>query len=209
MPRQITISTTLAGAATRELTLTYLDDPPERADAVAFFQRLQRGLTPFIKLPDVLRQMEQDEAQKYLDEHPTLQQWSELDIRVADSITDADLAGLGFLTELELVKIASNGITDDGVRHLLKLSSLTSLTLYSVNITDDCLDQLARLDSLRMLDMQMALRVSGEGFRRLVERLPALTESKPPFVPPISPVMKGSPFVPPDVEFRSIKPRTT
>jgi Leucine-rich repeat (LRR) protein len=207
MPRQTTISTTLAGAPTRELTLTYCDDPPERSEAVAFFQQLERGLTPVIALPDVIRELPLDEVQPYLDEHPTLQEWTRLEIRNNDAITDDDLAGLAHISEIQSLKIASNSITNSSVRHIATLKNLRSLTLYSVNMTDDGLGHLASLADLQMLDMQLSLRVSGAGFAALVARLPAIVDSKPPFEAPLSPVMKASPFVPPGFEFRSLPPR--
>jgi|GEM_PF-1597387 hypothetical protein len=209
MPRQITISTTLAGAPTRELTLTYRDDPPERSKAVAFFEQLERGLTPVITLPDVIHELPLDEVQRYLDEHPVLQEWTRLEIRNTDTITDDDLAGLAHLPEIQSLKIASNSITSAGVQHIANLKNLRSLTLYSVNMSDDGLNHLASLGELQMLDMQMSLRVSGTGFAALVARLPAMVDSKPPFEAPLSPVMKASPFVPPGFEFRSLPPRRT
>jgi len=207
MPTQTTISTTLAGAPTRELTLTYIDDPPERAEAVAFFQQLERGLTPVIAIPDAIHQLPPDEIQPYLDAHPMLQVWSHLEIRNSDVINDDDLARLVQLSELRSLKIASNNITGLALPHIASLPNLRSLTLYSVNITDDGLDDLAGLGNLQMLDMQLSLRVSAGGFKALVERLPDVVDSKPPLEAPLSPVMKASPFVPPGFEFRSIPPR--
>jgi len=177
----------------RVYTFTYLDDSPERQEAIQFFKTSRStsglfqgtGLFPALKIPEVVDRMSLHAAQEYLDAHPVQEQWSLLTIRQDDgAITDADLIRLRYLPELEHLNVFSSRITDLGVRHFCFLERLKHLVLYSPGVTDACLDSIVNIQTLVSLDMQRASRVSRAAFFAAVRRLPAICDAYPPSVNP-------------------------
>jgi hypothetical protein len=168
----------------RDYTLTYLDDSPERQEAVQFFRSLRQPscLIPSLSIPEVIRSMSTNAAQEYLDAHPMQEQWSLLSFSERDPVSDDDLVRLQYLPELEVLKVFSNRITDLGVRHFCSLSRLNQLVLYSNNVTDACFDHITRIRTLVLLDMQMSRRVSRSAYLAATKRLPSIQDSYPPSV---------------------------
>lgn len=191
MPRQTTIrcsttngleESTYTAPLEREYTVTYLDDPPERREAVAFFQEFDDGLFPAIDLPSCIDDLPFDQAQKYLDEHPMQERWSMLTITEGDPICDEDLARLQYLPELEIVKIYTSKISDCGIAHLKWLVSLECLILSSKRLTNACLQHIVRISSLQAVDMQRASQVTRDAYMEAMDQLPNLSpERYPPF----------------------------
>ena len=184
-------------SADRVYTLTYVDDPPERQEAISFLgakspnQKSEyRRLLPAINLPKEVEGMTAEAGQAYLDAHPMQQFWASLNIDHEDVIYDDDLRRLRFLPEIQRVKIMSSRITNAGVRHLLHLTDLRSLVLYSGRITSGCLGDIVHLKSLETLDLQMSPRVSRSAFEAAVAQLPLLEDVFPPWRWPLSPIVR-------------------
>jgi len=200
MPYQFTFTrTTTRGdkRTERAYTITYLDDPPERREAISFLAAKSPGqkpayrrLLPQVDLPREVEAMSPEEAQVYLDSHPMEQRWASLIIRHEDIIFDEDLARLRHVPEIQHVTITSSRITDRGVRHLCNLTNLGSLVLYSRRLTSRCLAEVVRLQSLETLDLQLSPWVSRSAFAATVARLPALTESYPPWRWPLTAIIR-------------------
>lgn len=182
MPRQTIITRTVGDGPRRELTVTFSDDSPLRAEAVAFFQKLERGLFPAMNLPEVIDNLSLSDAQRYLDEHPIQEQWSILTIEHGDNVNDDDLARLEFIPEIDTLKITSGNITDDGLRHLKWLTRLEWLVISSERITDGCLKHISALQSLLAVDLQLVANVTYDGYMSTMDLLPNLREERyPPF----------------------------
>lgn len=162
----------------REFVVTFEDDPPERAEAVRFFQRLRRPIGPARNLPDEVDQMSPEDAQRYLDANPRRQRWSTLRILAEDGVTDDDLARLRFIPELEQLSLYNIG--DEALRHVTHLHSIEGLGVYSEKVTDACLEHVRRLVTLRSIDFQGASNVSTAAFREAVAALPRVVEVYPP-----------------------------
>jgi hypothetical protein len=160
----------------RTYTVWYADDPPEREEAVRFFQSPHR-LFPAMNLPPAMHEMALADANDFLREHPIPKLWSLLTVR--EPISDDDLARLQYLPELEILKIHSN-ISDHGVEHIRHLKSLETLLIHSDRVSDACLGIVADLTTLRMLDMHASPRVSAAAFTAVTSRLPKLQDSWPP-----------------------------
>jgi Leucine-rich repeat (LRR) protein len=77
-------------------------------------------------------------------------------------ITDADLAPLASLTELETLALSSTKITNAGLAHLEGLTSLTELDLVETNVTDAGLFRLRGMVKLRSLNLA-ATKIRGRG----------------------------------------------
>lgn len=166
----------------RDYFVTFTDDPPERAEAIAFFSTCGKGgLWPDISLPEGLASQPLTVAQHYLDTHPTQQKWASLTIDDADPVNDEDLGRLRHIPELTRLKIYSNAITDAGIFHLQYLTHIEILILASSKITDRCLESLTTLKTLRMLDMQRASGVSRSAYSWVAAQLPWLRDVYPPF----------------------------
>ncbi len=88
-------------------------------------------------------------------------------------VTDADLAALGQLTQLEVVNLNGSAVTDAGVAHLAGLTKLRELHLNDVPITDVGLAHLAGLIALEQLYCSTA-RVTDAGLATLT-RFPNLS----------------------------------
>ncbi len=182
LARREKVSQSVDGGPVRDYFVTFTDDPPERAEAVAFFSVCGTyGLWPAISLPDGLASQPLTVAQHYLDTHPTQEKWEGLAIHDADPVNDEDLRRLKHIPELTRLKIYSNAITDAGIIHLQYLTHIEILILASSKITDRCLELLATLKTLRMLDMQRASAVSRSAYSRVAAQLPCLRDIYPPF----------------------------
>jgi hypothetical protein len=200
MPRRVNFTqTTIRGAdrTERAYTITYLDDSPERHEAVSFFSAkahdqkcAYRTLLPDTQLPKEVEAMSRDAAQAYLDSHPMQQQWALLKINHEDLIFDDDLSRLRYLPEIQSVTITSSRITDQGVRHLCHLTNLRRLVLYSRRVTSACLADVLRLQSLEALDLQMAPWVSRSAFSAVAARLPRLVDVYPPWRWPLTAIFR-------------------
>lgn len=160
----------------RTYTVWYVDDSPERQEAVAFFQAPHR-LFPAMDLPPAVDKLPLADANLYLREHPIPKLWSLLTI--LGPVADDDLARLQYLPELEILKIHSH-ISDRGVEHIRHLKSLETFLVYSDRVTDACLPAVAELRTLRMLDMQASPHVSPAAFAAVASRLPKLQDSWSP-----------------------------
>lgn len=60
------------------------------------------------------------------------------------SVTDAGLAHVGRMRQLEFLRINRVPITDHGIRHLHELSNLQDLWLHGTNVTEQGLEELYR-----------------------------------------------------------------
>ena len=182
MPRRTQIKRIIESEE-RVYTFTYLDDTPERQEAVQFFQqsRCFGGLLPAINIPPLVASMSMEAAQEYLDAHPIREQWSSLTVHYRDDhVSDDDFIRLQNLPEIEALIVRSNRVTDFGVRHFCLLTRLNRLVLYSNNVTDACLDHIVRIQTLVSLDMQSSRRVSQSAFSMALKRLPSIRNSYPP-----------------------------
>jgi hypothetical protein len=181
----------------RNYTITYLDDPPERREAVAFLgakaahdKTMYRRLRPeFPHLPE-LDAMSPEAAQNYLDSHPMQRRWQFLNIDHRDLIFDDDLARLQYVPEITSVHILSSRITNRGIGHLCHLTHLKNLILYSRRLTNACLKDIVRLKSLEILDLQMSPWVSRSAFLAAAAKLPLLTESFAPRRWPLTAIVR-------------------
>ena len=106
------------GNAIKHCVLTYLGDPPQRAEAVTFFNRLKFKMFPRLPIPSFVYDMSQEEAQQYLNEHPIQKQWEILTILTSDQVSDEDLSRLEYLPELRHLKLVSDRTTDLGRKQL-------------------------------------------------------------------------------------------
>ncbi len=86
-------------------------------------------------------------------------------------ITDAGLAQIGQLENLEQLRLASSQVTDAGMEHLAGLTKLRFLHLLDAPITDAGLDRLHGLTQLESLYLDHT-QVTDAGLARLVEALP-------------------------------------
>lgn len=176
MPREQPITVTQGGVK-REYRVVYRDDPPQRAEAVRFFQEHAACLFPSMAVPVEVEEMPLEEANAYLRRHPLPEEWDLLRIAGENPIHDDDLARLRHLPEIRQVKISSNRITDNGVKHLLVLRNLTCLVLYSSLVTDECLRDIRQLRSLKSLDLQASPGISREAVLAAVEAMPWLQDA--------------------------------
>ena len=101
MPREAMIERTQYGI-TRVYRVWYLDDPPERAEAVTFFETLGEcpWLFPKMSVPEFLHDLPIEEANEYLRHHPVLEQYSSLVRWGGELIHDDDLRRLEYFPEL-------------------------------------------------------------------------------------------------------------
>ncbi|HYT87588.1 MAG TPA: leucine-rich repeat domain-containing protein [Gemmataceae bacterium] len=179
MPREQQITVT-RGTVRREYVVVYRDDPPERHEAVQFFQKHADCLFPDMAVPPEVAAMPIKEANAYLRRHPVQERWSLLTIGRQDPIRDADLARLRHLPEISHVKIFSDQITDAGVKHLLFLDCLSCLVLDSNRVSDECLKDIRTMRSLVALDLQAASGLSREAVLAVVEAMSWLQDAWPP-----------------------------
>ncbi len=83
-----------------------------------------------------------------LKEFPKLQA-----LAVGGKVTDAGLAQLAGLTELQSLELTSPKITDAGLSQLKPLVKLQTLSLHGTKVTDAGLDQLQPFEGLQTLDL--------------------------------------------------------
>jgi hypothetical protein len=96
-------------------------------------------------------------------------------IEFGDSgVTDADLAQLSSLRQLQRLSLNNNPITDRGLAHLSKLSGLKYLSLDQTNVTDDGLESLRACQFLEFLSLCRTRTTTG-GVQSLRTALPSLT----------------------------------
>jgi hypothetical protein len=181
MPRQTKITRTINGGPKCDFTVTYGDDTPERAEAVAFFAATERGLFPAMNLPSVIDDLPRSDAQAYLDQHPIQEQWSMLTIGQNDNVSDDDLSRLQHISELDTLKLCCGTLTDAGLQHLKWLTSLELLVVACPNVTDACLAYLIPLRSLRHVDFQLSPNVTVDAYMETMDRLPNIQDRYPPF----------------------------
>jgi hypothetical protein len=86
--------------------------------------------------------------------------------------TDADLAGLCELRELEILALSGSRVTDDGLRTIAALRSVRGLSLESDDITDAGLRHLEALNTLEVLLLARCTKVTDAGVARLKKALP-------------------------------------
>jgi hypothetical protein len=178
MPRRQEMSRQVGNGPKRDLIATFEDDPPERAEAVRFFQRLRRPIFPAMNLPDVIDRLSPEDAQRYLDANPFQQRWSTLRILPEDGVTDDDLKRLRFIPELGHLSLYDVG--DDAIKHATHLHSIDCLVVYSDKVTDACLKYVRQLVTLRSIDFQGAPKVTPTAFGEAVAALPWLVDVYPP-----------------------------
>jgi len=179
MSREQRVTVTRNGVS-RDYLVVYREAPPERAEAVHFFQTHADRLLPGSAIPTAVEHMPLGDANAYLRKHPIEEQWSLLSIRQDNAIRDEDLARLRHVPELEHVKISSSEITDAGVRYLLLLPNLKHLLLYSSRVTDHCLQDIQKMRSLVSLDLQGTPNLSREAVLQAVAAMPWLRDVWPP-----------------------------
>lgn len=86
-------------------------------------------------------------------------------------ISDAGLAHLRGLAELETLIIFSGEVTDSGLQHLQRLNRLRSLTIVSSKVTDNGLEYLKGLTQLESLEL-IDTRATDDGVQNLRRALP-------------------------------------
>lgn len=174
--------TEVKGESRRVYNFVHIDPPPDRKEAVDFFENhgiLHSGY----KITPEIQSMPIDQANDFLRQHPTIEQWTSLMIKGDAKINDSDLFRLQFLPEIQSVHILSSGITDVGVQHLLHLRGLRSLGLHSKNITEKSLDIISRLPAIRGINLQGCPNISREKFNAMIASFPNRPEAVPPFLP--------------------------
>ena len=87
------------------------------------------------------------------------------------TITDAGLARLCRLENLEQLRLSSPNITDRGLAHVSKLAHLRFLHLLDAPVTDAGLESLHALENLESLYLDRT-NVTDQGLGRLIEALP-------------------------------------
>jgi len=161
----------------RGISRTYrvwlLDDPPERAAAVAFFNGLPDGpwLTSKIALPKHLDALSIEDANAWLRDNPLPELYDGLVCWDGDAIRDDDLRWLEYIPELEVVRLHSDHITDAGVSHFRHSRQVEWFELYSSRVTDECLDVVRQFRKLRLLDLQGSPGLSRRACETLVREL--------------------------------------
>jgi len=90
---------------------------------------------------------------------------------IDDPVTDAHMAHLARLTDLEYITLCRAEITDNGLAHLKDLTKLEYLVIVSPHITDAGLVHLRGLSKLKNVDLVRA-QVTDEGVEKLEEALP-------------------------------------
>jgi len=148
-----TISRKIGAQPRRSFVVTFCDESPERAEAIAAFSCAKRALVLADPFPAEIDAMADGDAQRFLDQHPRSRQWEILTSFDENGLSDEDLRHLRAIPELKIVRIWSDEITDAGVALFRDLPILEVLHLYSKKLTDACLKDIAELKSLRSLDL--------------------------------------------------------
>ena len=103
-----------------------------------------------------------DEGLEQLQNLPGLM-WLDLE---GTKVTDAALAKVGLLTQLEGLKLGHTQITDRGIAYLRTLRALEGLSLPGTKITAAGLEHLAPLAKLRMLNLA-STKIGDAGLEKL------------------------------------------
>ncbi|MAV36622.1 MAG: hypothetical protein CMJ59_14345 [Planctomycetaceae bacterium] len=82
-------------------------------------------------------------------------------------ITDADLAHVSRLSQLEQLYLFNTSIGDAALAHLKGLTHLNELSLARTKITDKGLSELADLTGLETLDLSLCMQIKGAGLKHL------------------------------------------
>jgi hypothetical protein len=172
MTREAVSKQTQSGI-TRVYRVWYLDDPPERAEAVTFFENLGEcpWLCPKMCVPEFLHDLPIEEANEYLRHHPVLEEYSGLVSCGGELIQDDDLRRLEYLPELKFVRLHSDNITDAGVRHFRHLRHVEWFELYSLQVTDASQAVIRQFRQLRLLDLQGSLGLSRAACEAVIREL--------------------------------------
>ena len=171
MPKHETIKVSRNDVFVGEYHVVYQDDPPERAEAVRFFEEHGR-LFPEMDLPQAVTSLPIQEANAFLRQHPMQKRWHSLRIHAEALIQDEDLSRLKYLPELESLTIGQIG--DAGMTHLLSLPYLKYLCVTSGHLTEKCIAYLRQLRSLRTLSIQHAPNIPIEALMAAVRDMPVL-----------------------------------
>ncbi len=177
----IEMKRTIGSGLPKRYIVKYVEDTPERAEAVAFFRQSKNCLNQGDSVPNDFDLLSESDGQKYLDTHPISRIWNLLCIDGSYDCMDSDLERLRFIPELRIVRIHSDQVTDAGVARLRLLRAPEVLIIYSKAITDACLRDIAEMQSLRSLDLQGSPQISRLGFDSAVKHLPNLTDFYPPW----------------------------
>jgi len=167
----------------REYCVFYEEDPPERIEAIRFFNSHGARVYCEMNIPPEIQIIPIDQANEYLRQNPVRRQWDGLYFSGANEIGDADLDRLRHLPDLIRLKIFSRKISDEGVKHLIHLQKLECICLYSDEVTPVCLDTLRELPKLRMIDMQRCPKISQRAFMSAVATFKNDPEVYPPYQP--------------------------
>jgi hypothetical protein len=88
-------------------------------------------------------------------------------------VTDAGLAHLSRMSEMRLLSLANTRVTDEGLRHIANMKHLYWLDLRGTQISDDGLQYLSELKKLEQLIL-WDTQVTTEGAERIRAALPAV-----------------------------------
>jgi len=88
------------------------------------------------------------------------------------STSDADLAVLKRLSDVQSIEVSDTNITDAGLEHLKGLTNLVYLNIENTHITDNGLEQLKGLTNLEYLLLGDKTNVTDEGVKKLQQALP-------------------------------------
>lgn len=179
MPRREIFGRQVGTGPMRNFEVTFLDDSPERAEAIGFFSNLRRPILSAHCLPDEINDLSQADAQAYLDAHPVQQKWSLLRVLTEDHVSDDDLARLQFIPELKHLLLYDVG--NDAIKYAAHCTQLEELIVYSKKVTDACLIHIPPLTSLRIIDFQGSPNISPSAFAEVVDSLPDVVDVYPPY----------------------------
>ncbi len=159
----------------RDFIAHYVDDSPERAEAIAFFEDC---LFPDSPVDDYLWALPIGAANAFLAANPIVQTFESLYLQNrGDDICDDDLARLRHVPELRRLIVYSNRITDVGIRNLSPQFRLETLWIGSSLVTDTSIATISQLQSLRSLDLQNCGGLTNAAFDSMIAELPFLVES--------------------------------
>ena len=108
-----------------------------------------------------------DSAMEVFQELPTLKR---LYLNELSSVTDAGLASLSFLKELEVLDVWEVPMTDQTLEVISKLPNVRELSIRSTNISDAGVDLLLSMPKLTSLTLRDNAGLSDVGKRRLQEK---------------------------------------
>jgi len=131
-----------------------------------------------LETPGQLRFAAVNAADKFGDKEIALLSPAALHVLWADlgktKITDAGLAYVAGMDNLEKLHLENTAVTDEGLSHLARLTKLEYLNLYGTKVTDAGLARLAANKGLKKLFVWQTA-VTKDGARKLEEAIPGLT----------------------------------